>query len=114
MMWSFPPIIVVKHALLREEDFDEQFEMAIGKLENAIDEFTAVSSGLTIEWIEKLDVSIAKYNPLSGGCNITIPPRIKKLKSVVNVVFRKKEKSEECFLYCILYCLYTQAQPNNI
>ena len=93
---------------LLESDYNHQYEEQISTITRKIDEFVKLGSGWTVEQIERLEVSIAPYQPTSPSSYIPTPSFIEKKKAVLNI----KNTDELCFLWSVLAKLYPA--KNNI
>ena len=64
---------------------------------NRLEVFEGQGSGWTLQNVEKLDLDIARFNPIGGSSFIPSPDRIKNTHCCLNI----QNKDELCFLYCI-------------
>lgn len=84
----------------------EKFWRIFSKLNEFFDEkiqdFTSRGSGYVINTIDRLDVRIAVYNPLFGGCYIELPTELKNKRCIINI----KNKDNKCFLWSVIASLY--------
>ena len=88
--------------LLLESDYNSQYEEHSNTINRKIDEFVKLGSGWTVERIERLEVSIAPYQPTSPSSYIPTPSFIQKKKATINI----ENKEELCFLWSVLAMLY--------
>src|SRR5260370_8715422 len=68
-------------------DLTKKFPTIITKLDNDVQDFQDKGSGWKVEDINRLDIRIGKYNPLSGGCYRELPEELKNKKAIVNIKF---------------------------
>ncbi|GFY64451.1 uncharacterized protein TNIN_32981 [Trichonephila inaurata madagascariensis] len=61
---------------LMENTIAEHLESALKKIQNSFEEFTQRGSGWTLEKILKLELNIAKYQPLSPSNYIPLPKKL--------------------------------------
>ena len=71
--------------LLLESDYNRQYEEHSNTINRKIDEFVKLESNWTVERIERLEVSIAPYQPKSPSSYIPTPSFIQKKKATINI-----------------------------
>lgn len=80
----------------------------INMFDNKIQTFESIGSGWIIDSIDRLDIRIALYNPIKGGCNNSdLPDFIKNKKAVISI----ENKDQKCFMWSSLVkiaLLYTK------
>ena len=69
-------------------------------------------SGLVIDKIESLDITVANYEPLSGSSYIPLPKKIgNSMKGLINL----KNKDHKCFMWCHVRLINpTNSHPERI
>jgi len=81
---------------------DDLVEIAyevIGNLDNQIQTFESLGSGWKIHEIDRLDIRVAFYKPLTGGCmNWKLSEQVFSKKAVLSV----KSIDNKCFIWSIL------------
>ena len=96
--------------LLVGDDLDKFFNRAKVYIRGKIDEYQRYGSGWIFNSSKCAHLELAKYCPLAASGNITIPKKIKDMKSVLNIV----SDDDKCFLYCLLGKLYpSKANPKR-
>ncbi|GFU21074.1 c2H2-type domain-containing protein, partial [Nephila pilipes] len=83
---------------LMENTIAEHLESAFKKIQNSFEEFTQRGSGWTLEKILKLELNIAKYQPLSPSNYIPLPKVLVDKKALLNI----KNEDQKCFVWCLL------------
>ncbi|GFV71381.1 fez family zinc finger protein 1 [Trichonephila clavipes] len=81
-----------------ENTIDEHLESAFKKIQNSFEEFTQRSSGWTMDKILKLELNIAKYQPLGPSSYIHLPKKLADKKAILNI----KNEDQKCFVWCLL------------
>ncbi|GFU90495.1 gastrula zinc finger protein XlCGF57.1 [Trichonephila clavipes] len=76
----------------------ENLESAFKKIQNSFEEFTQRGSGWTLDIILKLELNIAKYQPLSPSNYISLPKKLANKKAILNI----KNEDQKCFVWCLL------------
>ena len=87
----------------RIQHFLQNIERIIEILQNMIEEFEEKGSDWVIEDIDRLDIRIAIYNPLTGGCHRPLPEELKNKRAIINIINKDDNK---CFVWCVLASLY--------
>ena len=77
------------------DNISAEIDTAILKLLDRLEVFEGQGSGWTLHFVEKLDLDIARFNPIGGGSFISTPDRIKNTHCCLNI----QNKDELCFLY---------------
>ncbi|GFS79258.1 protein NYNRIN [Nephila pilipes] len=84
---------------LMEDIICEHLEEAFKINQNSFEEFTQRGSGWTLERILKLELNMAKYQPLSPSNYIPLPKTlVDKKKAILNI----KNEDQKCFVWCLL------------
>ena len=84
------------------DDILPEIDSAIVKLLDRLEVFEGQGSGWTLQNVEKLDLDMARYNPIGGSLFIPSPDRIKITHCCLNI----QNKDELCFLYCIAASIF--------
>ena len=79
------------------DDILPEIDAANDKLLNRLDVFEGQGSGWTLQNVEKLDLDIARFNPIGGSLLIPSSDRIKKTHCCLNI----KNRDDLSFLYCV-------------
>ena len=79
------------------DDIVPEIDAANDKLLNRLEVFEGQGSGWTLQNVEKLDLDIARFNPIGGSSFIPSPDRIKNTHCCLNI----QNEDELCFLYSI-------------
>jgi len=79
------------------DDILPEIDAANDKLLNRLEVFESQGSGWTLQNVEKLDLDIARFNPIGGSSFIPSPDRIKNTHCCLNI----QNEDELCFLYSI-------------
>ena len=87
---------------LNKSSINDQISNAHAYILRRFGEWIKESSGWTLDENIKIDVSIAKYNPLRGKSYFKLPLSLERKKALINV----KNKDDYCFLWCVLAALY--------
>ena len=74
-----------------------EIDTAILKLLDRLEVFEGQGSGWTLQNVEKLDLDIARFNPIGGSSFIPSPDCIKNTHCCLNI----QNEDELCFLYCV-------------
>ena len=82
------------------------------KILNSLDIWINEGSGLVIDKIESLDITVANYEPLSGSSYIPLPKKIgNSMKGLINL----KNKDHKCFMWCHVRLINpTNSHPERI
>ncbi|GFS54041.1 uncharacterized protein TNCV_3762381 [Trichonephila clavipes] len=83
---------------LMENTIAEHLESAFKKIQNSFEEFTQRGSGWTLDKILKLELNIAKYQPLCPSSYIPLPKKLADKKAILNI----KNEDQRCFVWCLL------------
>ncbi|GFW95212.1 c2H2-type domain-containing protein [Trichonephila clavipes] len=83
---------------LMENTIAEHLESAFKKIQNSFEEFTQRGSGWTLDKILKLELNIAKYQPLCPSSYIPLPKKLADKKAILNI----KNEDQKCFVWCLL------------
>ncbi|GFR10558.1 uncharacterized protein TNCT_533061 [Trichonephila clavata] len=70
----------------------EHLESAFKKIQNSFEEFTQRGSGWTLENFLKLELNMAKYQPLSPSNYIPLPKKLADKKAILNI----KNEDQKC------------------
>ena len=88
--------------LVAGDDIDEYLARVKSYIRHGIEVYERLGSGWIFDTLKCSHLEVAKYTPLSASGTITIPEKIKKMRSVLNI----SSTDNKCFLYCILAKLY--------
>ena len=80
------------------ETFEQSFQNIISDLEEKVQNFENVGSGWRVFEIDRLDIRVGSYKPLSGGCNHVLPKTLIFKKALLNI----KSPDQKCFLWAVL------------
>jgi hypothetical protein len=86
---------------------ENKFSELIDFMDNEIQEFTSRGSGWYIHDIDRLDLRIGQYNPISGSCHHNLPKVIANKKAIIDI----KNTDEKCFLWAVIASVF-QAKSN--
>ena len=88
-----------QHSLLQSSDLEEVYDIVSKEIMKQFDEYMGRDSGVTLKWVQQLDTTLSKYNPLdlSGSSYILLPRKVALTKGVVNM----KNKDEQCFKWSV-------------
>ena len=95
--------------LLAGDDIDEYLARAKSYIRHGIEVYERLGSGWIFDGLKCSHIEVAKYSPLSASGMISIPKKIKKMRSVLNIT----SSDNKCFLYCLLAKLFPVAAKNN-
>ena len=88
-------------ATIVDNDYEAWYNSHSTRIIEALDEFSRQSSDLQIDCIERVYVKLNLANNANGQGLFTLPPKIAKTKSIVNV-----NTASECFKYALLSVLH--------
>jgi hypothetical protein len=93
-----------------DDDIDSELLAASDKISSTIEELELRGSGWQIVQTKFVDLTIVRYNPLSGGADnfVRLPPDLenKSRRSLINVRPSKTEPNS-CFKYAVLASLHS-------
>ena len=69
---------------------------------NEFDTYQGQKSGLVLEVVEQLNVTLFKLDPLNGSSYLPLPPAIRSKGALINL----KNKDNMCFKYAVTRFLY--------
>ncbi|XP_055930792.1 uncharacterized protein LOC129961025 [Argiope bruennichi] len=90
-------------------DLGKNISEAFEKILSSIETFIKFGSGWIIDNIKFIDVHIGYYDPLNGGCFISLPKCLKLKKCILNI----NNCDDKCFLYCIIARLFPAKYNKN-
>ena len=85
------------------KEFDEEYDEAMDKINEELENYTGEGSGWQLEDIESVFLQISRYKPIRGGTHIPTPEFLKGKYAIVNM---QNFHDNLCFIYCILAFLY--------
>ena len=94
--------------LLLGDNVDDFLSRAKSYIRHGIDTYERLGSGWIFDELQWAHIEIAKYSPLSASGNVSIPEKLSKMRSVLNI----KSSDNKCFLYCLLAKLYPATGSN--
>ena len=84
-------------AIISSDDIDSALENGRAILLNRLDKWVNQGSGWVIKSIEKHELSIARYQPLTGSSHIQLPQCFRNsMSGLINL----QNKDDECFRWC--------------
>ena len=83
-------------------DLQEAYQQMSREIVNEFDTYQGQKSGLVLEVVEQLNVTLSKLEPLGGSSYIPLPPAIKNKKALINL----KNKDNMCFKYAVARFLH--------
>ena len=83
-------------------DLEEIFQEIINFLDDRVHSFEGLGSGYILNDIDRLDIKLGYFNPISGGCHIELPKQLANKKAIINI----KSNDEKCFLWACCAALY--------
>ena len=89
-------------AVLDSSNVDEFYDNQTAYLQTWIEKFTKTASGLEIDHCIKLYLNIAKYEPLKGTSNISLPEALANKKAMINV----QNDEDRCLEWALKSALY--------
>ena len=106
-----PPVVLKSNAFtcLDGSSVDECMDIALGEINEKIDEFIRNGSGWVLHHLDKIDLGILKYNPLKASSYIELPKRIENRRACLNI----KNEDQKCFLWSVLAALHPVQQHAN-
>ena len=87
--------------MLLLSDFDFQFDRMVDAILQKIKDFVKLGSGWSVLSVERLELHIAPYLPISASFYVATPSYIAQKKAVVNM----QNENKFCFLWSILAAL---------
>ena len=98
-------------AVLDENNVDEFYNKQTAYLQTWIEKFTNTASGLEIGHCIKLYLNIAKYKPLKGSSEISLPKALVDKKPIINL----PNKDGRCFEWSLMSVLfYNKSNPSKL
>ncbi len=82
-------------------ELGDTYEEMKGKMLENLSKFRKEGSGWQLHRIVGLDISVVKFNPLSGSGHSKLPPFIAKKKAVINM----KNDDDQCFKWAVTRAL---------
>ena len=99
--------------MLLLSDFDVQFDRMVDAILQKIKDFVKLGSGWSVLSVERLELHITPYLPISASSFVATPTYIAQKKAVVNI----QNEDNFCFLWCVLASLHPVAtnpcRPSN-
>ena len=92
--------------LLNEYEIDTQIDSAFQEIMRRIEEFIALGSGWSVDWVVNAFVRVAAYNSIGGSSYLKTPAFIANTKATINI----QNSDNRCFLYSIAAAIYVQAE----
>ena len=88
-----------QHSLIRSSDLGEVYDVVSKEIMKQFDEYMGRDSGVTLKWVQQLDITLSEYNPLdlSGSSYIPLPRKVALTKGVINM----KNDDEQCFKWSV-------------
>ena len=83
-------------------EFDEIFQDIINFLDERVHSFEGLGSGYILNDIDRLDIKLGYFNPITGGCSIELPKQLANKKAIINI----KSTDEKCFLWACCAALF--------
>ncbi len=86
--------------VMKKSDIKHKLIQSYNKVLKLFDEFVSNGSGWSLRQINRIDIQVAKYKAMRGGCNENkLPLQISNKKAILSI---KNEINEnKCFLWCI-------------
>ena len=94
--------------LLLGDNVDDFLSRAKSYIRHGIETYERLGSGWIFDDLQCAHIEIAKYSPLSASGKVSIPKKLNKMRSVLNI----RSPDNKCFLYCLLAKLYPATGPN--
>ncbi len=92
-------------------ELGEMYEEMKEKMLESLSKFQKEGSGWQLYLIKGLDISVVKFNPLSGSGYSKLPPLIAKKKAVINM----KNDDDQCFKWAVTRALNpTDNHPERV
>ena len=88
--------------MLLLSDFDLQFDRMIDAILQKIKDFVKLGSGWSVLNVDRLELHVAPYLPISASSYIATPTYITQKKAVVNI----QNEDNFCFLWSVLAALH--------
>ena len=89
-------------AFINETQIDDQIKEAKYEILKRIENFMREGSGYIFERILRLNLNIARYQPIHGSSYIDLPQKIKQKQTITNV----KNTDNKCFQWAILVAIH--------
>ena len=83
--------------MLLLSDFDLQFDRMIDAILQTIKDFVKLGSGLSVLNVERLELHVTPYLPISASSYVATPTYIAKKKAVINI----QNEDNLCFLWSV-------------
>ena len=81
------------------DTLDEQLESSYNKILESISRYTREGSGWIVDSVQRVELIVARYRPLSASSYIPTSTKLSKTKAVVNV---ENTADEMCFVWSVL------------
>ena len=88
--------------MLLQTDFDLQFDRMFDAILQKIKDFVKLGSGWSVLSVERLELHVAPYLPISASSYVATPSYIAQKKAIVNI----QNEDNFCFLWSILAALH--------
>ena len=95
--------------ILESTNINSALAEALEGILESLANYTKQGSGWSVEEVEGIDISIARYVLVKGGSYKPLPPWIERKKAIVNV----KNNDDKCFMWAIRSALYPAEQDPN-
>ena len=95
--------------ILESTNINSALGEALEGILESLANYTKQGSGWSVEEVEGIDISIARYVLVKGGSYKPLPPWIERKKAIVNV----KNNDDKCFMWAIRSALYPAEQDPN-
>lgn len=92
-------------SLLNDKSDEHNANEAFQKMNQGMEEFVHRGSNWRMNKVNKMELNIVRYLPLSGSSYITLPSKLQAGKSIINI----KNDDNKCFLWSILAAIYPVA-----
>ena len=96
--------------ITRTRNIEEILETVREEFNEKIANFESLGSGWVLDECDRLDIRVGVYNPLSGGCHIELPQKLKRKKAIINI----ECNDMKCFLWSICAALYSIGKSKKI
>ena len=100
-----------QHSLIQSSDLEGVYDVISKEITKQFDEYMGRDSGVTLKWVQQLDITLSKYNPLdlSGSSYIPLPRKVALTKGVINM----KNEDEQCFKWSVTRFLNSVAEKGE-
>lgn len=100
----------VSKYLYMANDMMEQFEEAMERVMELVARYISEGSGWSVDYVERVDLFMAKYQPLYGSSYIPTPKKFNNSRcGIVNI----QNIDQKCFLWCVLAAIHGPDHHRN-